>query len=289
MNRGEKVFIKKYGYCVGLKCIEKDTSLECIIPNKCVNYGGILGIEKKHLVYKLINNLVKYRRKNYLEKFSFIYSSLDKVFIFITIFLSRNTDYYRNTVKWIKFIIEKNCLSNPFYCVDYIKSYQYRELTYLLSKTSLSNILNGNEIRQLLCLKGFGLKSINAYLLHTYGYTKYAPIDRYYIYLLNRISLKNSIPNKIHCLKNELNCIKCSLSNSCLYSSVYNKFGEFNGIIQSMNYVYNRLKRIIDSRIKITPLEEKILGYNYDKYIVFIEEFEEFIDLLTSVDRLSID
>ena len=56
-----------------------------------------------------------------------------------------------------------------------------------------------------------------------------------------------------------------------------------------MNYVYNRLKRIIDSRIKITPLEEKILGYNHDKYIVFIEEFEDFIDLLTSVDRLSID
>lgn len=228
-------------------------------------------------------------RNSFINKFTFIYSSIDKIYIFSSIYLSRNTDYYRNTIKWIRTIVENNCIEQPFNCLDYIKSYQYRELVSIWRNTTLDPETLVNEFNLLMSLKGFGLKSINAYMLHVYGCTEYAPIDRHYVSLLDRVGLKGKIPSKNYCLKNKLNCRKCKLSGKCLYSIVYNRFGVFNGIIQSINYVYSRLKRIIDNRSRISHLEEKLLSSNLDKYLSFIDEYEKFIDLLTSIDKFIID
>lgn len=286
----EKIFIKKYGYCSGLKCFEKNTSIKCFIPKKCSVYSELIGIDKKYLINKLVNYLEKSGLKiRYINKFTLIHSSFDKTYVFLSIYLSRNTDYYRNTVKWIKTIINNNCIEYPLKCLNYIKSYQYRELLDIWKNIVLNKTSFNEEINTLFSLKGFGLKSINAYLLHVYGYTKYAPIDRHYYKLLNRIGLNGLIPSKEYCIDYKLNCSKCRFNNNCLYNIVYNKFGLFNGIIQSINYVYSRLKNIVDYGIKLSNIEEKVIGDIVDKYIGLIDEFEEFTNLLTSIDKFNID
>lgn len=285
----EKVFVKKHGFCKGLKCIDRGDYLDCSIPENCIDYAKLTGIEKKYLVDKLTNYLNRFNLKtDFINKFSFIYSTEDKLYVFLSIYLSRNTDYYRNTIKWVRVIIENNCLEHPYKCLNLINSYQYRELTNIVKKNCLVEKLNYGDVKILTDLKGVGLKTINAYLLHTYGHTEYAPIDRHYYSFLKSIGVEGVVPSKTQCIRSMFSCLKCSARSKCLYNNTYYRFGFLNGIIQSMNYVYSRLKRIIDHRVKLSKVEEKLLSNVYE-YSVFIDEFEKLIDILTSVNKLNIE
>lgn len=246
-DRGIRV-VKILGACSGMECFIKEDGTICLIPDSCdyETFKSIVGLEKGYLVDDMIKryDLIAFNKVFY--RFAPIYSQADSLFIAISIYLSRNTDYFLNTVKWVREIVEKNCYSKPMICRDRFNSYQFREF--------LSNI---NDIRKavaqgdpyvsannLMRVKGFGVKSAMAYLLHACGLTRCAPIDRHYIGFLERIGFKGSIPAKNKCIENKLLCFSCKYSYNCLYWLVQKSLGELSGLIQSIIYVYNRVSKL---------------------------------------------
>ncbi len=263
------VFIKGHGSCNGLKCIQENNIIECNIPDQCkpVKYKKILGLNTKKIFDELMDKL-NILSENIFRKITLIYSDdiADKKIVFLTIFLSRNTDYYRNTVKWINYILENTCLKNPYKCIPLIRSYQYKQLIEILDE--LLEVFRlypreyddiSEEILDLLKIRHIGLKSINAYLLHVYGNTYYAPIDRHYKLALRKIGLKGTIPSKKHCLLSKLRCEACPMRLRCLYYISRKLLGKYNGVFQSISYIHGRISNICSGAIKIEGLEHRIL------------------------------
>lgn len=272
-----QVFVKDYGFCNGLKCIIKNNVSECLIPDHC-SYGDLeklLGLDKYIVIEKLFTKLKKYGFKTRaLKGFTLLYSPQDKFFIASSIYLSRNTDYYRNTIRWIREIASRKCYIEPINCKDYTSSYQYRE--YLENIDKLYTIISNKhdpikEVLELLKIHGFGIKSTMAYLLHTYGYLEYAPIDRYYRAFISKTGLTGAIPSKNKCIENKFKCSVCSYRDQCLYNILRNKLREYNGLLQSLIYIHGRLKKIKGKRP--SSIEEILLNnINVDTVVSEIED-----------------
>ncbi len=261
-RRNDKlIFIKQYGYCRGLKCIGDRIETKCILKEESCSreyLEKLLGLEKKRFLEKLAEQH-SFARKLLSIGFTLMYSPMDKLHIASIIYLSRNTDYYINTIKWYKIILKENCLSNPDKCRNITRSYQFQE--YLEIIPLLKKILHSErndpliEAVKLLEIPGFGIKSVMAYLLHTYGLTRYAPIDRYYREFLERRGVIVKTPSKKYCIKHVLRCSECTVKTICPYNKSIEKYGVLNGIIQSLIYIYKRLK----TRQKKTTLEKKLI------------------------------
>ena len=123
------VVLKKRGWCSGLKIEVENNRARYTIPKNCSEeyVSMILGLETKGIVDEFFEEYGLRERFNYINNLVIMSSPRDKLMVFTTIFLSRNTDYYRNTVKWVKTIIENDCLSKPMNCLDRIPSYQFRQ------------------------------------------------------------------------------------------------------------------------------------------------------------------
>ncbi len=142
-----------------------------------------------------------------------------------------NTDYYVNTLRWMKEFIRYNRISS--------RSYQVKLFNRLIAH--LDKILDKandpvEEAVELLSLDGVGVKTAHAYLLHTYGLTDYAPVDRYFMRFLNIIGVSGRVPNKKQCLRSGLDCKSCPYSTSCIYALAKRKLGSLTGVIQSLIY-----------------------------------------------------
>ncbi len=262
-SNGSLVFVKEYGVCSGLKCISREAITRCFTPRNCypTMIEKILGLDKYRVVKRLFGKLSRYGfTLKTIKGFTLLYSPWDKFYIATAIYLSRNTDYYRNTVKWVREIISRKCYLDPGRCREYSYSYQFRE--YLENVDRIYMILENSyekpfdEALKLLEVRGFGVKSVMAYLLHTYGYLEYAPIDRYYRETLERLGISGIIPSKNKCIRHRIDCKKCSYRDNCLYNIVRERFREYNGILQSLTYIYNRLK---NANLDRPGIEESIL------------------------------
>lgn len=280
------VFTKEIGNCRGLRCkymVGNETT--CIIPNNCSHHTirQILGIENHKYVKEFFNKLGIFKN-NVFAGLTLMHSPRDKLYIFTSIFLSRNTDYYANTVKWIKIIHRNNCLTNPLKCAKFIRSYQYKQLIEIYDDIvkflSKNNYQPLEEAVELLKIKYVGLKTINAYLLHTYGITEYAPIDRHYQALLRSLGVKPYVPNKKYCLCHEFNCSKCLFKNTCIYGLTRNIFKHFNGFIQSISYIQGRIQKHLTRKIKHrSKLEETIIDLiRHEGFNTIIKSYIELID-----------
>ncbi len=279
------VFIKGHGSCKGLKCIQENNTTECNIPDRCKpdEYKKILGLNTKNVFDELMDKL-NVSSENIFRKITLIYSDdiSDKKIVFLTIFLSRNTDYYRNTVKWINYILENNCLKNPYKCIPLIRSYQYKQLIEILDNLlEVFRLYQGEyddiskEILDLLKIRYIGLKSINAYFLHVYGNTYYAPIDRHYKQTLRKIGLKGIIPSKKQCLLFKLRCETCSMRLRCLYYVSRKLLGKYNGVFQSISYIHGRITSICRGTGKLKDLEYHILRDHEKLCSTINKNFEE--------------
>jgi len=275
-------FTKVYGECRGLKCLYKDSTLECYVPSSCSEESlqGLLGIKLKPIIDKLLHKLSLKKRVKVLKEFTLVFSPKDRAYVFTSIYLSRNTDYYANTVKWMKSVIANKCLDTPTRCLGLYKSYQYRE--YLKAIPALKTIIYKNksaldEAAELMGIRGFGVKSAMAYLLHAYGMTHYAPIDRHYERILTRIGISGKKPSKSQCIKARLRCVDCLFSQECIYGIASKRLGRFNGVLQSIGYTYSRVHEVVSGRIKPRHFEEEILfGIDIELLVLEAEElFEE--------------
>ncbi len=261
------VFTKIMGVCKGLTCqMNNRYQTRCFIPENCSigEAEEILGLDKRSIFHSFFEK-IGIGKDNVYRRITLMHNSLDKKYVFTTIYLSRNTDYYRNTYRWIRIMYRNNCFNDPVKCSGIIRSYQYREYSSIFP--NISEILSSNrepltEALKLLELRGVGLKTVNAYLLHVHGFTSYAPIDRYYKELLSRIGIRTSIPAKKTCIRYGLKCGGCIYRNKCVYGLANSFFGEYNGVLQSITYIYGRINNIVSGRISITSnVEEELVKH----------------------------
>jgi hypothetical protein len=230
------VFTKTAGLCKGLECRFQRSTLEtiCVIPSGCEERAKeLLGLSSKWGFEELCR--VVGWEKCVASQITLLYSPGDAKLIFYTILLSRNTDYFINTLRWFKQLVNRGVIEDGSYIPQQILA-----LVPMVEKL-FSDAGKAEDIAiSLLMLKGVGVKSVAALLLHAYGETEYAPVDRHYKRFLKTVFGKLREPVKRVCIATKLNCLICGYRYKCFYG-VARSFGKLNGYLQSLAYLSERL------------------------------------------------
>ncbi len=254
--------IKKSGYCSNKYIDVKYLENHIEITTNCNNEEYVKEVTGTwyipwNYISEVHNNYYDFV-VNLINKYSGIrlsVSSIDKLQILISVFLSRNTSFHVNTVKWINKIISR--CTTIFNC-DYTrigKSYHLRQLNeilnryreiidYIISFTP-KDLQELYELRRkLLTIKYVGVKTADAYILYTTRYSFIAPIDRHYIAVLKKYFKLTDLvyPKKYLCEK--YMCSECPLRNRCAFNITSSIFGRLNGWIQTLSYLHGN--KIID-------------------------------------------
>jgi len=247
---------KVSGFAQGLKCRSEVLRSTCIIPrdHSLSDVRPLLGIETRKHVEEFFGLLKRFGFNfELLSRFSLIYSPRDKQYIIVAVLLSQNTDYYSNTVRWVKALI-----NNGIEALKLERSYQVERFVDVYEE--ILKIVNagldiGNEVVELLKIEGVSAKSISAHLLHAYGILSEAPVDRHFRELLEAAGLKFRQPDKNCCIKSGFQHQLCQLRGRCVYGVVSSIFGSFSGVVQSAAYICGRILRgKVSSRTKETLL-----------------------------------
>lgn len=262
------VFAKIYGFNEGLKlkevdsklcfsgCCERTASMLSGLWFNPYTYVKYLSRSSRSLVYEL------------LDKFDGVSVSInpwDLKTMFIIMFLSRNTDFHKRTVPWVRALINIVDVEHA----EVLKgldlkvvgsSYQILQLNEALPSinevfrrsgkldnadlTFRSTFFN-NIKEDLLKIKFVGPKTVYAFALYALGLTTHAPIDRHFANFLIRNSIADedfTYPNKKYCLKYD--CLMnspCPLRQRCLFFKAHEKFDVLTGWVQAVAYYLGRL------------------------------------------------
>lgn len=229
---GGFIFEKIHGAGRGVECRFREGGLitECRVPRgvskKVVE--RLLGLEKLTLARELCRRL---GLSVEMCTVSLLYEPSDARLVFYAVYLSRNTDYYVNTVRWARQVVEKGFVDSTSYV-----PLEFNRVKPLIDRVFSRGVNLRDIVTELLGIPGIGVKSVVALLLHGYGLTEYAPVDRHYARYLGFEPMQ---PPKNHCSKLKLACRLCS--RRCIYGYTVRKYGVFNGFIQSLVYVHARL------------------------------------------------
>jgi hypothetical protein len=261
------VFEVDWGLFKGFRCVFDEESLvtECSdVPSELLGeVSRLLGLDKR-IVFSEVCRLAGLDRC-VAGVVTLIYSPRYKLPVAYSIYLSRNTDYYINTVRWVREALSRGVVESSAYIPR-----EFNRVKSLIDQTLLRSKSPVEEALDLLEIKGFGVKSAKAYLLHAYGLTEHAPIDRHYLRVLG---VKPAI-SKSKCISTgKLDCLRCSVN--CAYRVATARFRELNGAVQSLAYIYGRLKSKRRSSL------EEVLVKSPDYYI---DHFEALFENLTSRD-----
>ncbi|MCX8184510.1 MAG: hypothetical protein RMI56_06520 [Sulfolobales archaeon] len=185
-------------------------------------------------------------------------SPWDKFEVLTAAFLSRNTDYHRNTVRWVKSLLHKLSNTNidsangivraAFLTYNEYRSYQLHQLTEVLSEIlSALQAVSAMDVetirKQLIKIKHLGPKVVDSFLLHSGLETIHAPVDIHYLRFLKKYGLLRDVftyPRKKYCT--EFNCYTCPIARKCVYAYTIKMFKNLNGFIQTASYVSGKLK-----------------------------------------------
>ncbi len=198
--------------------------------------------------YKAVDDL----SERLIEMYSGVGLSInpyDYDLMFIPIYLSRNTDYHTNVLRWSRKIFSKARSWGEILRMDLSamgRSFQLRQLKNAMleyDKSVRPYIDSGADIlrRKLLSIKYVGPKTADAYLLFTGKDLSAIPIDRHFRRMLEKLGLYLSFttPEKKYCLK--YRCIQCPRERICIrriFSSVYRRM---SGWIQTVFYIHDKL------------------------------------------------
>ena len=202
--------------------------------------------------------------------------------IAVTVFLSRNTDYHTNTVRWARKLFAE-CLDDrgrlDAYCAKKTlpllgNSYQLKQLTEVLEdllatlKQKYSSIW---DLRyELLKLKHVGPKTADAVILHA-GLAGYAtPSDIHYERIARRLALlppHARKPQKQWCLQAEAYCPECKWKTMCITGASISAFKQYSGLIQTIAYIHDKLyctkKKCQKCKLKNMCRENQALGWKH--------------------------
>ncbi len=258
-ERGE-LLIKDYGYCRGMEVRRAESS---IIVSGCSNeefISEVLGLWYDPMDYlsdlsSPLKNLIEELAWSF-RKIRLSISTMDKWLVFASCFLSRATNYYSNTVKWVRAIASVNVDSaKRVDLVSVSTSFQVRQFNYLLKNTDILEVLAevGNDLSELIALRRrmlkypfIGVKTVDAYLLFSTKHSVFTPIDRHYkSFAREFLGLKEYVePRKDLC--SSYYCWNCHRRNRCLAWFSMNSFGRLSGWIQTIAYLNSKTGLIKD-------------------------------------------
>ena len=252
------IYVKTYGYKSGLKLKKKKETIEfsgCTEKEALLLSGVWFNPEEK--AKKLTR-----RNKEIFNELYQIFSGLgiaidpwDLKALFYSVFLSRNTSFHVNTVRWMRKITkltnEENITKLDLKLVGL--SYQLVQLSEIKGKVEeiLSNISMrkvGNEKvfndlkAKLLSLPYVGPKTIHAFGIFCFGITNLAPVDRHLLkfMVLTGIYNENTVmPKKKFCMC--FSCSNCPIKHVCLSGIIVDNFGSLACWIQTASYLYGVL------------------------------------------------
>ena len=173
--------------------------------------------------------------------------SKDYHFIFISIILSRRTNYHANVLRWTRnlFPIMQSLDDLELINIEDISgSYQLKQLRSLIKNFKHIDALiklnkNPEKLRrELLSIKGIGPKTADAFLLHGLRITEYAPIDVHFKSLAKRLGIGTLEPRKNYCLK--YICSQCPLKSECILSNAKKLLGSALGYVQTIAYIHDK-------------------------------------------------
>lgn len=177
----------------------------------------------------------------------------DKELIFMSVFLSRTTDFHVNTVRWCRELvrISESVLNIKPHVVSRIgTSYQLKQLPQALSsyhemvRPLESRGASFEEVKQaLLSIKNVGVKTALAYILFTRPEASHVtPCDVHFISLARKLGLIDrpfTTPVKSFCIR--YTCAACSLRSKCAVSLMSMLYKNLSGWIQTVCYVHDKL------------------------------------------------
>lgn len=258
-DKHRDIHVKFYGWSRGLKIKKEANTLR--FSNGDVR-GALLLSGAWFNPQKEIAK-VKRNARNILEEFLEVFPGLgisinpwDKVGMLYAIFLSRNTDYYRNTVKWMKKILKiaESEDGLPEVRLSRIgKSYQIKQLSMVRGDFKMvfqNNVLKEDysldrfmEIRErILSVKYCGPKIAHGWGLFSLGLTCLSQVDRHLLDIgrsLGIISSEDRVPSKNLCINSR--CFTesdCRVSDKCITHKLYRLFGIMAGWFQTSVYLY---------------------------------------------------
>ncbi|MEM0026937.1 MAG: hypothetical protein QXT53_03320 [Ignisphaera sp.] len=270
------IFKKVIGFCNKIECVFHRDSLKtvCEVDSNCIEYfRHVLGINSRW-GFKELCKIYGYE-DCVAEKITLLYSPRDAKLIFYAILLSRNTDYFINTLRWFKELMYTSGIRDGYIAKQFLEIKKYVDELFNRIEDIYDLALS------LLNLRYVGLKTISAFLLHAFGLTEYAPIDRHYTWYLSKAlpDFKSMQIRKEVCIKNKLNCFKCPYREVCLYG-IAKIFGKLNGYIQSLAYLSRRISMVrsmleeilIPKRYRDINSLEKIVKVIIEKIVRDVEE-----------------
>ncbi|RLG84338.1 MAG: hypothetical protein DRO40_01485 [Thermoprotei archaeon] len=253
-----KKWVKTCGYCKGAVIEFRDNTilLHNCNDDKVLPYWTGLWFVPRILLYDIEPRYMGFI-ENLVEKFEHIrlaISPQDPIWVFISVFLSRNTNFHTITVKWIKDIAR--FYENDPTGINVLKigrSYQLRQLKELLGDKNLWSLIESirsnynNEkfcwkLRKTLISRRFiGPKTADAFLLFSTQCSLFTPADRHYLRFTRKyFGQKLVSPNKRYCLINT--CYECPISGNCITGWSILAFGRMSGWIQTIAYLIGKKK-----------------------------------------------
>ncbi len=260
-ERSEDCWVKVYGYGAGTY-ICGGGGIECYGPacsSDFLRFSAGLWIDKEEGLMELDGKALLVA-EDVVDRFycvSVSASPWDGLEILTAAFLSKRTDYHRNTVRWVRAILSRvaslgredldslKAIASQVY--QEFRSYQLQQyievLDKLYSTVSLVSRLGLTSLKQqLMRIRYVGPKVVSSFILHSGLDQSTAPVDVHYVRFLKRYNLLNdplSPPNKDFC--SMYNCHACPMRMKCLYAYTSHLFKKLNGFIQTAAYVSGKL------------------------------------------------
>lgn len=252
--------VKLWGICRGLKIFKEGSRLVIEHSDKvCLDYADeVLGFWSIPRTFSVIDKGYREFAEALASMYSWLgiaTSSRDDIEVFTSIFLSQNTDFHKNVVKWMRRILEKfgSVEATLDLGIDRIsrdigKSYQVLSLsqalrTYLTFRYSILQSSVEEAKKYLLKTRGIGPKTFYAYAVFVKKSTAYAPIDKNLVHFLNRFyttsGIVSGLPRKDRCISYV--CELCPTRYSCTHYRFRRVFGELSAWVQTVAYVHNKL------------------------------------------------
>ncbi len=172
----------------------------------------------------------------------------DYIIVLVSTYLSRNTDYYTNVIRWVKALCTRDPSLRNLTPDDIRKiggSYQLRQLAEVFPQ--IRNFDLSEDLwtlrRSLLSIKYAGPKVVDAFLIFSGIATCLAPTDIHYMRFVRRLRLFPDTdirqPQKTYCIR--YTCDNCPLATRCLTGLSYRTFGRLSAWIQTVSYVIDRM------------------------------------------------
>jgi len=225
------------------------------VPDTAVEYIAGFWLDPSRLLRELPRS-ARLRAESIVEAYSELglaISPFDRTLIFISVFLSRSTDFHRNTVRWCRSIASLLEAGSPLDSTTLKalgSSYHLKQLPEALTlyystvKPLEDRGAPVEEVRRaLMKIRYVGAKTAIAYLLFTDPRASHlAPYDTHFKSMIERLDLLSKPyvePNSRYC--RIYSCDNCPIGEGCAVKLASEMYGRLAGWIQTACYLHDKL------------------------------------------------